>query len=273
MKKKPIGVFDSGVGGLTVVRELINHLPQEDIVYFGDTARFPYGTKSPEELRLYVTEIINFLLKEGVKLVIVACNSASSAALEHAQINFSIPVMGVIEPGARAAAQVSVNRKVGVIGTMVTIESQAYEKAVHAFDAGIQVFSQACPSFAGLVENGEIQSVNTKGVVRDYLEPLMEAEVDALILGCTHYPLLIEPIKKVVGDNVVLISSAKEVAQEAEEVIARRGHLNQGLETPAYRFVSTGDRSKFLKLGKRFLGREIKQVEEVSLSELKLKGT
>ncbi len=268
MDNRPIGVFDSGVGGLTVVSEIIKGLPNESIIYFGDTARFPYGCKSPDELQRFTFEIIDFLREEGIKLVVIACNSASSAALEVAQKHFDIPIIGVIEPVARAAVLATRARKVGVIGTQATISSGAYARAIHLLDVGVQVCSQACPELADFVERGEIVGPEVKRVVRWYLSPLISAGVDSLILGCTHYPLLTGVIQKAVGDEVRLISSAKEAARELKELLAMRGSFGEGESIPFYRFISSGDEARFLELGERFLGREINAVERVSLKEI-----
>ncbi|MDI6689215.1 MAG: glutamate racemase [Actinomycetota bacterium] len=272
MDSRPLGVFDSGVGGLTVVSEIIKGLPNESIIYFGDTARFPYGSKNSDDLQRFTFEIIDFLREEGIKLVVIACNSASSAALEAAQKRFDIPIVGVIEPGARAAVLATRTRKVGVIGTQATISSGAYARAVRLFDAGVQVYSQACPELADFVERGEISGPNVERVVRWYLSPLISAGVDSLILGCTHYPLLTGAIQKVVGDEVRLISSAKEAARELKELLAMKGSFREGESIPFYRFISSGDQTRFLELGERFLGREINAVERVSLKEIILPG-
>ncbi|TET52944.1 MAG: glutamate racemase [Actinobacteria bacterium] len=264
MKNKPIGIFDSGVGGLTVAAQIMEKLPNENIIYFGDTARFPYGTKSATELIEYTFQIVKFLREQDVKLAVIACNSASSAALEKAQEHFEIPILGVVEPGARAAVLASINRHIGAIGTETTIKSDAYKKAIHMFDAGAQVFSATCPSFASFVENGHIEGDYIYEMAEKYLTPLKKQEVDSLILGCTHYPLLSDIIQKVMGTEVKLINSAEETALEVREVLERKDQLRKDGKS-SYRFISTGDSSKFHKLGTRFLGREIKQVETVKL--------
>ncbi len=267
MDNRPIGIFDSGVGGLTVVKEMIEMLPNESIIYFGDTARFPYGTKSASQLQSYVVEIIQFLRHEDVKLIVVACNSASATALKTAQELFSISIIGVIEPSARGAVQATRNRHVGVIGTEATIASQAYEEAIHCFDPGTVVYSQTCPLFADFVEKGEIDTPKVREVAEIYLEPLVSAEVDTLILGCTHYPLLTGLIKKVMDSSVKLVSSAIETAKETKNILMGKDQLGEATKRPEYRFISTGDGEKFLNLGSRFLGREIEMVDKVSLSE------
>lgn len=266
MDNRPIGVFDSGVGGLTVVKEMIRMLPNENITYFGDTARFPYGTKSVAQLQSFVVEIVHFLQEEQVKFIVIACNSASAAALKPAQELFSVPIIGVIEPSAQGAVEATRNRRVGVIGTKATIASRAYEKAIHCFDAGIEIFPRVCPSFADFVERGEIDTQDVRETAQFYLEPLISADVDTLVLGCTHYPLLTGLIGEVMGSNVELISSAVETARETRNILVRRDQLRKETDSSQYRFISTADGEKFLNLGSRFLGREIRVVDEVLLS-------
>jgi len=264
MNNRSIGVFDSGVGGLTVAAEIMKKLPNENLVYFGDTARFPYGTKTPEQLIDYTFEIVKYLQAQDVKLVVVACNSASAAALERAQEEFDIPIIGVVEPGARAAVLASKNRHIGVIGTEATINSDAYKKAIHVFDAGAEVYSAACPTFATFVENGHVDGDHINEIAQKYFEPLNEHQVDTLILGCTHYPLLSANIQKAIGEDVQIISSAEETALEVTEILERKDQLRSE-QQPDYHFISTGEGSKFNKLGSRFLGKEIESVETVKL--------
>lgn len=266
MDSKAIGVFDSGIGGLTVVKEIIDLLPGENIVYLGDTARFPYGPRRPQELKHFVFEIVNFLWKEDVKLIVVACNSSSATALEEAQKQFDVPIVGVIEPGARGAVLATRTRRIGVIGTRATIDSQAYPRAIRTFDAGVEIYTQACPSFADLVERGLTGGEMVKKEVEKHLKPLILAKVDTLILGCTHYPLLGGIIREVMGEEVELISSAREIAEEVKVILERKGILRNIQNQPFYRFISTNDNHKFLELGKRFLGSEIKKVQKIALS-------
>ncbi len=265
MNDKPIGIFDSGIGGLTVASEVMRQLPNENIIYFGDTARFPYGPRSAEELKKFVFQIVNFLQNEEVKFIVIACNSASSAALEVAQEHFDIPVIGVVEPGARAAAQVTRNHRIGVIGTQATISSSAYVKAVRTFDAGARVFQQVTPELADFVENGELSGKKAEDMIKRYSNSLIEADIDTLILGCTHYPLLSKTIQKIIGEEVILISSAEEAAKEVGEILARKDHKRKNKIPQTHRFISSGDKSKFLELGSRFLGKEIRVVEEIKL--------
>lgn len=265
MDNRPIGVFDSGLGGLTVVKEIIAQLPNEEIAYFGDTARFPYGPRSAEELRGFVFEIIDFLLAQGVKFIVIACNSASAAALEAAQQYYDVPVIGVIEPGARAAVQATRCRKVGVIGTQATISSGSYVGAVKSVDAGVHIHPLACPDLADFVEQNELSGPRVESAVQWYLKPLIKAGIDSLILGCTHYPLLSETISKVAGKNITLISSAEETARELKEYLARKNSLREDKSPPQLEFYSSGDEDLFKGLGARFLGQEIKSVKKVVL--------
>jgi glutamate racemase len=261
-KSKPIGIFDSGLGGLTVVREVIDTLPQESIIYFGDTAHCPYGPRDLNEVKGFAFEIAHFLVKEEVKLLVVACNTATAAALKDLQENFDLPIVGVIEPGARAAVMATKSRRVGVIGTVGTIESAVYPRIIYTLDAGIRVYAQACPELVDCVERGEVEGERVLEVVKSYLTPLKECGVDTLILGCTHYPLLERVISNVMGPEVKIISSAREAAKEVKEMLEMKDLIKKKGK-PKYRFISSGERSVFLRLGKMFLGKEITKVEKV----------
>ncbi len=264
-KENPIGVFDSGVGGLTVLREIIDALPKESVIYFGDTARCPYGPRDLKEVKKFVLEIVDFLSHQGVKMVVIACNTGTAAGLVSAQKKFkNLPIIGVIKPGAQAAFEATKNKKVGVIGTVGTISSSSYHKALLEFDASIEVFARATPEFVEFVERGEVEGEEIEKVACSHLEPLKEAGIDSLILGCTHYPLLFPVIKKVMGDGVEVISSARETAREVKNILERKSLLSD-LSNPTYRFLSTGDPQEFLRLGRVFLGKEITQVERVVL--------
>lgn len=265
----PIGVFDSGVGGLTVVNEIINQLPLENIVYLGDTARVPYGPRSLSEVKEFVFEIIRFLIDRQVKLVVIACNTATAAGLVEAQTHFDVPIVGVIEPGARGAVQATRNRRIGVIGTAGTIESGAYTQAIRALDAGVTVYSAACPKFVEIVEKGMISDANflrpkTYNLAKAYLTPLLRVGIDSMILGCTHYPLLKDLLGKVAGSDVALISSAEETAVEVRMILERRDQLREGPHLPVYQFAATLDTDQFALLGSRFLDRKITEVEMVN---------
>jgi glutamate racemase len=265
MDNRPIGVFDSGLGGLTVVKEIVKRLPNEEVIYYGDTARFPYGPRSDDELTRFVFEIIDYLLARNVKCVVIACNSASAAALETAQLFYDVPIIGVIEPGARAVVQSTKQRRIAVIGTQATISSGSYVDAIRTFDAGVKIHAVACPDLADFVERDETTGPSVELAVRRYLDPLITLGIDSLILGCTHYPLLIDTISKVVGDKISLISSAEETANELKESLARKDSLREPSTMPAMSFISSGDKDVFRSLGARFLGRDIDIVEQVVL--------
>ncbi|MCA9448129.1 MAG: glutamate racemase [Candidatus Omnitrophica bacterium] len=216
---RPIGVFDSGVGGLTVVRAIRSRLPDEEILYFGDTARVPYGTKSPETIRRYTREISSFLNNQGVKCVVVACNSCSATALDCVTDCFEGPVIGVIEPGSRKALSVTRNGRVGVIGTQATVDSGAYERTLRGFSPEVQVFSTACPLFVPLAEERMDGRQAARLIAEEYLHPLLEQSIDTLILGCTHYPLLKETIQSVVGEDITIVDSAETTAEGVFETL------------------------------------------------------
>lgn len=261
----PIGVFDSGMGGLTVVREMIRQLPHESIIYFGDTARVPYGPKSPDTVLRYSREITSYLKGEGVKALVIACNTATAHALPALREEYDMPIVGVIEPGARAAAAATRTKRVGVIGTAGTIKSGAYEKEIRKLLPDAQVTAQACALFVPLVEEGWIDSEPTRAIARNYLAPLVAAQVDTLVLGCTHYPLMKTVIGNVVGREVRLIDSAHETARETAEVLSANGLENTSPNQARYRFIASDAPDTFLSLGQRFLGSAIDRVETRTL--------
>ena len=261
----PIGVFDSGMGGLTVVRELIRQLPNESIIYFGDTARVPYGPKSPDTVLRYSREITSYLKGEGIKTLVVACNTATAHALPALQEEFDLPIVGVIEPGARAAAGATKTKRVGVIGTAGTIKSRAYEKEIRKLLPEAQVTAQACALFVPLVEEGWIDTEPTRAIARNYLATIASADVDTLVLGCTHYPLIKTVIGNVVGRQVRLIDSAFETARETAEVLRQSGLANETPNGARYRFIASDAPDTFLSLGQRFLGSAIDRVETLTL--------
>jgi glutamate racemase len=261
----PIGVFDSGIGGLTVVREMIAQLPNESIIYFGDTARVPYGPKSPDTVLRYSREITSYLLAEGVKALVVACNTATAHALPALREEFTIPIIGVIEPGARAAAASTKTNRIGVIGTAGTIKSRAYEKEIKKLLPNANVTAQACALFAPLVEEGWLDSEVTRAVARNYLAPIVSAEVDTLVLGCTHYPLMKTVIGNVVGRAVRLIDSAYETARETGQVLRAKGLEMDTPDSARYRFIASDAPDTFLALGQTFLGSSIDRVETLTL--------
>ncbi len=258
-----IGVFDSGLGGLTVVKELKRQLPNEDIVYFGDTARVPYGTKSEESIIRFSVENVQFLLKNKVKIIVVACNSSSSFSLPVLRKKFSIPIIGVIMPGAKKACEVTKNKKVGVIATSATIQSEKYMKMVKTISKNIKVISQACPLFVPLAEEGWFHKKATKEIARQYLVKLIYSGVDTLILGCTHYPLLKSVIGKVMGKKVYLVDSAKEVAKEVRDVLVVNNLKKQTKSLGKCKFFVSDKPQHFGKLAKQFLGYSIKSIKKV----------
>lgn len=262
----PVGVFDSGIGGLTVVRELERQLPHERIIYFGDTARVPYGPKSPETVQRYSREISDWLVDQGVKAIVVACNTATAHALPILREYLKLPVIGVVEPGARAAMRATSSRVVGVIGTAGTIASGAYERAIHAIEPHARVVARACPLFVPLVEEGWLDREATRLIAREYLEPLAQAHVDTIVLGCTHYPLLAPLLAELAQPGVRLIDSAAETAAETKRTLIERDLVAPRSDTsPAHRFVASDDADHFLRVGQRFLGSAIDRVEKVTL--------
>ncbi len=262
---RPIGIFDSGVGGLTVLHEFLRHLPSEELIYFGDTARVPYGIKSVETVTRYSVEIATFLMRQGIKLLVVACNTASAVALPDLKRLFPIPVIGVLNPGARAAVHYTLRKRVGVIGTESTIGSHAYVRAIHQLDPGVRVYSRACPLFVPLAEEGWAEHPLTVRVVREYLEDLKPTGIDTLVLGCTHYPILKAAIREVIGDGVRLVDSAYETAREVQEMLLSGRILRDEHSGTVPRFFVTDAPERFRKVGERFLGSDLKHVEKVAL--------
>jgi glutamate racemase len=255
---RPIGVFDSGLGGLTVVRALLDLVPGVDVVYFGDTGRFPYGPKPAPEVLKYSNEIVDLLLEQDVRMIVVACNSASAIALEPLRERLDVPVVGVIEPGLRAAKRVTSSGRVGVIGTVGTISSGAYQRTASQLDAGLELMCAACPGFVEFVEQGDVDSDQVHVLAERLLAPLRQAFVDTVVLGCTHYPLLARTIGDVMGPDVVLVSSADETAFE---VRSRVDHPERRRRARDVKFLTSGDPATFRELGARFLGPEVEHVE------------
>jgi glutamate racemase len=258
---RPIGVFDSGIGGLTVAHAIMRQLPHESIVYFGDTARVPYGPKSPDTVRRYSHEIAGFLREQDVKMIVVACTTATAHALPVLRDELPFPVIGVVDPGARAAVRVATGGHIGVIGTSGTVRSGAYERAIRELDPDARVTVRACPLFVPLVEEGWIDHPITRQVAQEYLAPLIADKIDALVLGCTHYPLLKSLLCRVLGPGVALIDSAAETAAETARVLRDGNLIAPPDATPTYRFVASDDPLQFLQLGQRFLGDAIESVE------------
>ena len=258
-------MFDSGIGGLTVANALMRRLPFESLLYFGDTARVPYGPKSPETVRRYALQIGDWLVREGVKCVVVACNTATAHALEVLRSSLPVPVIGVVEPGARAAVRASRVGPIGVIGTSGTIGSGAYVRAIHQLSPAARVLSAPCPLFVPLVEEGWVDHPTTRLIAHEYLLPMREARVDTLVLGCTHYPLLAPVIAAEMGPEVQLIDSAEETAAEVERILGDRGLLHDPAEAhdvgPVHRVVASDAPQHFLTLGGRFLDVPLTAVE------------
>lgn len=259
----PIGVFDSGVGGLTVVRALMERLPFENIIYFGDTARVPYGVKSVETIAHYSRQITEFLLQQHVKLLIVACNTMAAVAWPTIQDLSPVPVLDVINAGARTAVNVTRARYVGVIGTPATINSNAYARAIHGYDSEIRIFSQACPLFVPLVEEGWLDHPVTRLTAQEYLKPVLCHPIDTLVLGCTHYPLLKPLLQDVVGSGIQLVDSAEAMAEQTAVVLHGQNLENPARTLPEYRFFVTDVPLRFQSIGERFLGRTLSNVRVI----------
>jgi glutamate racemase len=261
----PIGVFDSGVGGLTVVRAIVDLLPREPILYLGDNGRFPYGPRPVEEIRGFALEIAEHLVARRVKMLVVACNSIEVAAIADLADAHGVPVVGVIEPGTRAAARTTRNRRVGLIGTEATVRSGAYERTMDELAPDVDLISRACPAFVDHVERGDTSSDELLSRAREYLEPLREAGVDTLILGCTHYPMLSGLIQLVMGEDVVLVSSAEETAKDVYAALVSSNLLRRGRGEPRHEFLTTGDPDVFRRISHHFLGPELGGVRSTAI--------
>jgi glutamate racemase len=264
VSERAIGVFDSGVGGLTVLKELHRLLPGEQLVYLGDTARVPYGTKSPRTVLRYALEAASFLVERGVKMLVVACNTASSVALPALEERFSLPVVGVIDPGARRAVRLTRSRRVGVIGTEGTVKSGAYTRAIHALDPHIELFAAACPLFVPLAEEGWAEHPVARLAAAEYLAPLQQQGIDTLVLGCTHYPLLKRTLRTVLGEGVELVDSAQETARMVAAILNERD-LTRRSAPGEPRFFVTDVPARFERVGGAFLGAPLHGVEQVEL--------
>ncbi len=260
---RPIGVFDSGIGGLTVLKEIMEKLPQENTIYLGDTARVPYGIRSPETVIKYSFENTKFLFSRGIKILVIACNTASSISLDAIKNSISMPVIGVIEPGAKAAVKATRNKRVGIIGTDATITSNAYTNVIKTLDERIEVFGLPCPLFVPLVEEGWTNGNIATLIARKYLNIMKKKDIDTLVLGCTHYPLLKTVISKVMGRGIRLIDSAVEISHEIKTTLETMSIIRQQVERPVREFYVTDLPEKFLKIGERFLGKKIEHIEKV----------
>lgn len=268
-KYAPIGVFDSGVGGLTVAREIMRQLPEERIIYFGDTARVPYGSKSKDTIIRYSRQIIHFLKTKGVKAIVIACNTASALALDVVREESDIPIIGVVEPGARAALDVTVSKKIGVIGTEATIRSSMYEKIIQGIDPEAVVIGKACPLFVPLVEEGFAKHQVTKEIIDFYLSSFLETDIDSLILGCTHYPLLRSRIREYVGGKMTLVNPAYETAMDLKKLLEERGMENTGEEQAhaSYSFYVSDAADKFKQFANSILPYDIETTKQINIEE------
>lgn len=273
-ERRPIGMFDSGIGGLTVLKAIIESMPNENVVYFGDTARLPYGSKSSETVTRFSEEIVGFLMTKNPKMIVVACNTASAYSLPRIESMVTVPVVGVIEPGASAAVRLTRNKKIGVIGTRATVQSGAYLEAIQSRDSHAKVFQKACPLLVPLVEEGWIDHPVTRTVAGEYLGHIIECGVDTLILGCTHYPLIKNVLAEVAGERIVLVDSADETARSVEEVLSARGMTSPSAQGPRCElYVSDMHLNLRLQI-ERFLGFEVPRIRVVNseFQEVELQG-
>ncbi|MBC2577082.1 glutamate racemase [Peptostreptococcus russellii] len=267
MDKRPIGVFDSGLGGLTVLKEINKRLPNEDIIYFGDTARVPYGHRSKETIMKYTFQAINFLLTKDVKAIVIACNTATARALVESQEKYDIPIMGVIDAGAKSAVEYTKNKVVGVIGTSATINSKAYNKVIHSIDNSVEVIGKACPLFVPLAEEGWANEEISSIAAHMYLDELVDAGVDSIVLGCTHYPILKRTIGEAVGMDIKLINPAKETALSLKKVLKKNSMLNEREEEGVCKYFVSDINEQFSKVAGEFLKREIPEIEKVEIQK------
>jgi len=263
----PIGIFDSGVGGLTVAKKIFHLLPNENVIYFGDTGRYPYGPRSKGIVKRFAFQNINFLLRQKVKFIVVACNTASAFALEELRKNYDIPLVGVIEPGAAAAIKATRNGRIGVIGTVGTIDSKAYQKAIHRQVPQLKIYSIPCPLFVSLAEEGYINKKATDLIASDYLNPLIKKQADTLVLGCTHYPLLKKVISRIIGEKVKLIDSAEETAKEVKSLLKHHGLLRESAGKSFRKFYVSDVPDRFVEVGERFLKDKITGVKRIDIDK------
>lgn len=261
-----MGVFDSGIGGLTVAKSMFEILPNENIIYLGDTARLPYGTKSKETVIKYSIEIAKFLLNKNVKMIVVACNTASSVALPYLRKLSNVPVIGVIKPGCKAAISATDNYRIGVIGTLGTIQSYSYKTQIHKFDRNIEVFSKACSLFVQLAEDGWTENKIAELIAKEYLSEFKEFKIDTLILGCTHYPILKKVISKILGKKIKLIDSGEETAKEVKRLLEQFHLFNNKKKPGKHKFYVTDFQKKFKDISERFLGQPLHDVKKVKLN-------
>ncbi len=264
-KNAPLGLFDSGVGGLTVVREVFKSLPREKVIYFADTGRVPYGPLPQEDIQRFTVQIVQFLEEKGAKLVIIACNTATAAGLEAAQEAVEIPVIGVIKPGAQLALETTVNKRVGVIATEATIKSGAYEETIKAMDPEAEVFGQACYEFTPLIEAGKKDSDEIAEYAREYLATFEDKDIDTLVYGCTHYPLLEDLVQGIVGEKVAPVNPAIKAVEQAQQILSEAGLLSDRSEDPDHEYFVSGDPAAFAELGAVILERPLPEVGKVDM--------
>lgn len=268
MDKRPIGIFDSGVGGLTVLREVMEQLPYENIIYFGDTARIPYGSKSEQTVKKFSYQCAQFLKNNDVKTIVIACNTASAIALEYLQEKFDIPIIGVIEPGAKGATEATKNNKIGVIGTTATINSCAYQSHIMEHNHEAEIIGIPCPLFVPIVEEGWEYSQIAELTAQQYLIELNEHGVDTLVLGCTHYPILRHTIRKVMGPYVTLVNPAFETAKNLKSILTDNNMLKENFDKPEYRYYVSDAPEKFRRIGGNFLKKEIENLTEIQVDSI-----
>ena len=262
----PIGVFDSGVGGLTVIKEIMRQLPNEDFIYLADTAHLPYGGKTPEEIIKYNEEIIPFLIDRGAKLIIMACGTSSALAYPVVKDKYKAQIISLIEPGAKSALAASSGQKIGVVATIGTINSNAYPEKIRSLDPKAEVFSQACPLFVPLIESGFTENEEARKVAAEYLKPLLKENIDTLILGCTHYPHLTKIIHEIAGPGVRLVDPAESAVEEAKKLLSKAHTIKKNNPHPKYEYFVTGPVAPFVEVGSRLLGRPIQPAKHVTLS-------
>ncbi|QJA09732.1 glutamate racemase [Romboutsia sp. CE17] len=268
MDNRPIGVFDSGLGGLTVLKEIIKVLPNENIVYFGDTARVPYGPRSKETIIKYTFQAINFLISKNVKAIVIACNTATARCLKEAQNKYDIPIIGVIEAGARTAAYSTKNKVVGVIGTEGTVSSKSYNVEIEKLDKEIKIISKACPLFVPITEEGWANTEVAYLTAKEYLQELLDQDIDSLVLGCTHYPILKRTIGKVVGEEIKLVNPAKETAKDLKDVLEENDILaTMNGYQPTYEYYVSDIPEKFVSIGQQFLKRDMDDVKTIEIQK------
>lgn len=265
MKNRPIGVFDSGVGGLTVVQEIWKIMPEEEVLYFADTANVPYGDKPLSEIKSIALKICDFLVQEKVKMIIMGCNISSAIALSDAQKEYPIPIIGLIEAAVEEAIRVTMNKRIGIIATQGTILSRAYQRNLESKDIRLKIFARACPPFVPIVEKGEIDAPQTKKIIEEYIQPLLVEGIDTLILGCTHYPFLKTQIEEITGDKVKTVDPAKGTVKKAKEILEQKDLRNNSSSGHSIQFLVTGTTSSIINLGGKFLGREIKEIKTIKI--------